>query len=177
MDEGQSSSPDGRTATRTVGSIAALSSPALGFVIPFLGPWLSMLAVVLAAGRGRVRIWPTRRHRWLSIAVIAALWGPGLLALTFLLSFGDRLGSPETSEALQRVSFLIETLAMTYWLFLPLAGPEDIFSPALAASAVLAAGAVGSVYSHRPWPWLVGAAAAPLAYASVVLGLGIDFVA
>jgi hypothetical protein len=176
MDEERPPDGSGQPGSGTVVSIAALTSPGLGFVVPFLGPWLSMLAVVLAARRGW-RLWPAQRHRWLPLAVIAALWGPGLLALAFLISFGDRLGSPETSEGLQRVGFLVETVAMTYWLFLPLAAPEDIVTPGVAACAVLAAGAAASASLRTPWPWLLGAAAAPLTYAAVVLFLDIRFMA
>lgn len=167
-----------RSWAATARAVVVLTIPALGFVLPFLGPWLSMTAVVLAVRHGRQRVWREQeRRRGLAPLAIAALWGPGLLTLAVFLSFGDRLGSPETSEGLQLVTRLLETAGATYWLFLPLAGPADIVTPALASFAVLAAGAAVSAHVHRPWPWLLGALAAPLAYAGVLLALGIPFVA
>ncbi len=161
----------------TAGGVTALTSPALGFVLPFLGPWLSMTAVVLAVRHGGHRLWSTEgaRRRWLAPLAIAALWWPGLLTIGFFLSFGDQLGSPETSEGLQLVTGLLETVGATYWLFLPLTAPADVLSPAVATCAVLAGGAVVSAYVRRPWPWLLGALAAPLAYAGVLLALRIPF--
>ena len=72
---------------------------------------------------------------------------------------------------------LLETVGATFWLFLPLAGPADVLTPAIASCAVLGIGAAVSAYVRRPWPWLLGALAAPLAYAGVLLALGIPFVA
>ncbi len=163
----------------TAGGVTALTSPALGFVLPFLGPWLSMTAVVLAVRHGGHRLWrgEGERRRWLAQLAIAALWCPGLLAIGFFLSFGDQLGSPETSEGLRLVTGLLQTVGATYWLFLPLTAPADVVTPAMASCAVLAGGAAVSVYVQRPWPWLLGALAAPLAYAGVLLVLDIPFLA
>ena len=166
-----------RSWAATARGVVVLTTPALGFVLPFLGPWLSMTAVVLAVRYGRRRVWRGERGPWLAPLAIAALWGPGLLALAFFLTFGDRLGSPETGEGLQLVTRLLETVGATYWLFIPLAGPADVLTPALVAGAALAVGAAASAHVRRPWPWLLGALAAPLAYAGVLLALGIPFVA
>ena len=72
---------------------------------------------------------------------------------------------------------LLETVGATYWLFLPLTAPADVVTPAVASCAMLACGAAVSAYVHRPWPWRLGAVAAPLAYAGVLLGLNIPFLA
>ncbi|MDP9434634.1 MAG: hypothetical protein M3P93_05325 [Actinomycetota bacterium] len=161
------------------GAAALLSLPGLGYWVPFLGPWLSMLVVALAVPAARSRLWPRhgRRPRALRTLGIAGLWLPGLLAISFVLLFGELLGSPETSPWLSVLATVLEAVGTTYWLFLPLAGPEDHQTPAAVALTLVVAGTLASAYVQRPWPWLAGAAAAPMAYALTVHALRIPFIA
>ena len=146
--------PDGRRPPSTGESVMALTSPALGFWLPLLGPWLSMLAVILVVPRAGRRIWPLA-ERWTRrscVLAIAGLWLPGLLGLMGVF-YG--LGAVEAAGA-------------SGWLFLPLCAPDDVLTLAALATAVLALGAVLTVWMQRPWPWLIGAFAAPLAYGAAV---------
>ena len=164
---------------RAIVPAVVLSLPGLGFWLPFLGPWMSMLAVMLAVPWAAPRLWGSGRRQRLPLPVlgIAALWLPGLLAISFLLLFGEHLGSPGTSAWLEAVAAPLHAVGMTYWLFLPLAGPVDPWTPAAVALAALVAGSVASARLRRPAPWLLGAAAAPLAYALTVVVLDIRFIA
>lgn len=156
---------------------ALLAVPALGFFLPALGPWLSLLAVGAAVPRAAPVLWGggVRRPRFLILLCCAALWWPAVLFFLFLSFYGDQLGSPETDSGLRAASDAVDAVGVTVWLFVPLAAPQDWVSPAVAALAVVVLGAVASARLHRPWPWLLAAAAAPLAYAFVVEVLHIPF--
>lgn len=153
-----------------------LAIPALGFFLPLLGPLLSLLAVGAAVPRAVAALWPgVRRPRLLVLLGCAALWWPAVLFFVFLSFYGDQLGSPETDPGLRAASDAVEAVGVTVWLFVPLAAPRDWISPAAAALAIVVLGAVASARVHRPWPWLLAAAAAPVAYALVVEVLQIPF--
>ena len=164
---------------RAAAAQALLVLPALGFFLPFFGPWLSLLAVGAAIRRAAAVLWSdrVRRPRALVLLGWAALWWPAVLAFVFLNFFGEHLGSPDTGSGLRAASVAVDTVGIAYWLFIPLAAPQDLVSPAVAALAVVVLGAVASARLHRPWPWLLAAAAAPLAYALVIAVLEIPFYA
>lgn len=156
---------------------ALLALPALGFLLPFLGPLLSCLALRAAVPQAGAVAWGggVRRPRLLALLGWLALWWPAVVFYVFLSVYGDQLGSPETDPGLQAASDRVDAVGVTIWLFVPLAAPQDWISPAAAALAVVALGAVVSARVHRPWPWLLALAAAPLAYALVVDVLQIGF--
>lgn len=137
--------------TRTAGSIVLLAIPVfLAFSIPLLGVVASLLLLPLIAHRVRLRLWPRSPARstvaWSALALIG-LWLPALLSL---FSQGAiPLGGP------------------TVWLLIPLCAPGQLSTlivPALAATVSVLAGAGISTLARHPWPWVVGAWAAPMAY-------------
>lgn len=127
-------------ATLAVPGVLAFTVPPFGFVASFLLP-------VLAA-RVRPRLWPRTSpivgHLCAALA-LAGLWLPALLAL---VSSG-RLG-----------------FESTVWLVVPLCAPSGaaLIAPALAAAVTYLAGLTLSLASRRPWPWVLGAWGAPVAY-------------
>lgn len=138
--------------------VALLALPA--FVVYTLPPvgFLASLLLPLFASRVRSRIWPRISpftSRVCSGLVVTGLWLP---ALVYLLSLA-RVGS-----------------GATIWLIIPLCAPSGsaLWVPALLAiSAYLAGLAVSTVVRH-PWPWVLGAWVAPLAYEAASLWL-VDF--
>lgn len=162
---------------RSARAQALLALPGLGFFLPAFGPWLSLLAVGVAVQKAGPVLWDDRprRPRALVLLGCAALWWPAVLAFVFLSFFGEHLGNPESDAGLRSASEAVDAVGITYWLFVPLAALRDWVSPAVAALAVVVLGAVASARVHRPWPWLLAAATAPLAYALVVDVLQIPF--
>ncbi|WP_026818659.1 hypothetical protein [Arthrobacter castelli] len=148
----------GTVSFRTVGRVALLSLPALvAFSIPLLGFVASLILVPLAAYRVRPTLWPRTSRlaaaSWSALA-LAGLWFPALLAL---LSQGAVLlgGS-------------------VVWLLIPLCTPVGLTAvmvPAAAATAVGLAGAMASLRTPRPWPWVVGLWVSPFAYIAASLWL------
>lgn len=139
-------------------SAAALALPGvLAFTVPLVGFLASLLLPFLAA-RVRSRLWPQTSpivgHLCAALAVIG-LWLPALLAVVSL----GQVGSDATT-----------------WLIIPLCAPvgASLVVPALlAAVAYLIGTAVGAIV-RNPWPWVLGAWAAPLAYAAASRWL-VDF--
>ncbi len=131
-----------------VRSAAALAVPGvLAFTVPLLGFLASLLLLPLAA-RVRSRLWPTTPPLvGLACGALAVvgLWLPAALAV----ASGGRLGSESTA-----------------WLIIPLCAPSGIalLVPAALAVATYLLGLAASVAVRTPWPWVVGAVAAPLAY-------------
>lgn len=128
------------TVTLAVPGVLAFTVPPFGFLASFLLP-------VLAA-RVRPRLWPRTSRivgHLCAALVLAGLWLPALLAL---LSTG-RLG-----------------FESTVWLVVPLCAPSGaaLIAPALAAAVTYLAGLTLSLVSCRPWPWVLGAWGAPVAY-------------
>ena len=68
------------------------------------------------------------------------------------------------------------SIGTTAWLFIPLCGPEDVWTPAVVATSVYATGAVGSAIARRPWPWLLGGLAANVAYDLNLHLRGVEFI-
>lgn len=139
------------SAARTAVSVALLAVPTLvAFSIPVLGFIVSLLLPPLIASRVRSRLWPRSSPRAAlvcSVLVIAGLWLPALLSVLSVLS--------------------LEPTASPVWLLVPLCGPEQMSThviPALAATAASLAGAAASTLTRHPWPWVVAAWVAPLAY-------------
>lgn len=136
---------------RSAGSIVLLAVPVLlAFSIPLLGVIASLLLLPLIAHRVRRRLWPLSSTRatiaW-SVAALVGLWLPALLTL---FSQGA-----------------IPVGGATVWLLIPLCAPAQLSTlivPALAATATVLAGAGVSALSRHPWPWVVGAWMAPMAY-------------
>jgi len=131
-------------------SAAALAVPGvLAFTVPMIGFLASLLLPFLAA-RSRARLWPQTSpvigHLGAALAV-AGLWLPALLAV---VSSG-RLGFDATT-----------------WLLLPLCAPvgASLLVPAAVAAVAYLIGIAISVIVHSPWPWVLGAWAAPLAYSA-----------
>ncbi len=133
-----------------VRSAAALAVPGvLAFTVPLIGFLASLLLPFMAARSGS-RLWPqtssTIRHLCAALAVVG-LWLPALLAV---VSSG-RLGFEATT-----------------WLMLPLCAPAGaaLVVPALVAVGTYLIGTTVSVLARSPWPWVLGAWAAPLAYSA-----------
>lgn len=129
-------------ATLAVPGVLALTVPVVGFLASLLLP--------LFAARVRSRLWPRTSpitsHLCATLAVIG-LWLPALLAV---VSHG-RLGSEATT-----------------WLILPLCAPVGaslVVPTVLALTVYLSATTIG-VIVRSPWPWVLGAWAAPLAYSA-----------
>lgn len=155
----------------------ALTAPGLGFLLPFLGPWLALLLLSTVVRSAGPVLWGRgRADRKLTLLAGAGLWLPGALTLAIFLVVGTHLGSPTTPPWLALLAELVSRVGVTYWLFLPLAGPEDVLTPASTAIAALAVGAAASAGLRRPGPWLCGALVAPLVYAATVQLLDIPFV-
>ncbi len=139
-------------------SAAALAVPGvLCFTVPLVG-FLTSLVMPLFASRVRSRLWPdTSRavgHLWAALAVIG-LWLPAVLAVVS----GGRAGSEATA-----------------WLIIPLCAPSGasmVVPAALAVTSYLAGLTLAAVL-RRPWPWVLGAWAAPLAYSAASRWL-VDF--
>lgn len=119
----------------------------LAFTIPLVGFLTSMLLPLFAA-RVRSRLWPRASpitsHLCAALVVIG-LWVPGLLSL---LSLGQ-------------VGF-----DATAWLIIPLCAPTGsaLLVPALLATTAYLSGLTASKLIRHPWPWVLGAWAAPVAY-------------
>ncbi len=129
----------------------------LAFTIPLVG-FLASLFLPFFAARSRSLLWPRTSpimgHLAAALAVIG-LWLPALLAVA---SFG-RLGS-----------------AATTWLLIPLCAPVGaaLVIPAGLAVASYLIGTTVGVILRTPWPWVIGAWAAPLVYAAASSWL-VDF--
>jgi hypothetical protein len=138
--------------------VAALAVPAfLAFTIPLIGFVVSLLLPLLAS-LVRSRLWPgisLFTSRVCSGLVVTGLWLPALVFLFSLAWVADA----ESGEGLWGSG-------ATVWLLIPLCAPSGSarWVPALLAiSAYLAGLAVSTVVRH-PWPWVLGAWVAPLAY-------------
>lgn len=123
-----------------VPGVLAFTVPPLGFVASFLLPVLS--------ARVRSRLWPRTSpvagHLCAALA-LAGLWLPALLAL----ASSGRLG-----------------LEATAWLVVPLCAPsgDALMVPAVLATLTYLVGLTFSLVSSSPWPWVIGAWGAPIAY-------------
>ena len=165
--------PAGPTARPTVRrstpvAVALLTTPVLGYFLPFFGPAASAVAAFLAVGRAGPVLWtgggwPHGRRAAATVG-FAALW---LLPLLNFLTNVGLFGTPEGQYAVGTAS----------WIFLPLGGPQDHWTPAAVALVAYAIGAALSAWRRRPWPWLVGGVAATLAYDLTIAVAGIPFIA
>jgi hypothetical protein len=139
-------------------SAAALAIPGvLALTVPMVG-FLTSLLLPFVAARVGPRLWPQTspivRHLCAALALIG-LWLPALVAW---ISLG-RLGSEATT-----------------WLIIPLCAPVGaaLLVPAtFGALSYLIGIAVGSI-ARSPWPWVLGAWAAPLTYSAATRWL-VDF--
>ena len=130
-------------------SVAGLAVPVvLALTVPPVG-FLASLLLPLLAARARSRLWPQTSpnlgHLCAGLAV-TGLWLPALLAVVS----GGRVGSEATT-----------------WLILPLCAPAGaaLMVPALVGAGAYVLGLTVGAVVRSPWPWVVGAWAAPLAYA------------
>lgn len=142
-----------------VRSAAALAVPGvLAFTIPLVG-FVASLVMPLFATRSRSLLWPRTSpimgHLAAALAV-TGLWLPALLAV----ASSGRVGS-----------------AATTWLLIPLCAPVGaaLVVPGVLAVAAYLIGTTVSVILRTPWPWVIGAWAAPLVYAAASRWL-VDFV-
>lgn len=140
-------------------SAAALAAPgALALTVPVVGFLASLLLLPLIAARVRSRLWPQTSpligHLCAALAVIG-LWLPALLAVVSL----GQLGSEATT-----------------WLILPLCTPvgASLVVPAVLAVAAYLIGTTLGAIVRSPWPWVLGAWTAPLAYSAASRWL-VDF--
>lgn len=145
--------------------MAALSLPVLGFWIPFLGFFASLVLALSLVPQAGASLWRPARFPRQAVGFLgfAAMWLPAFLAF-FGVSYAlwgeggaDRVGS-------------------TVWLFIPLCAPEQPFVSTLVATAVYVAGAALSGVVHRPWPWVLGALLAALSYDLVLFVLSVEFI-
>lgn len=130
---------------------AAVLAPVgvLAFTLPLVGFVTSLLLPFFSA-RSRSRLWPGTSpfmgHVAAALAV-TGLWLPAMLAV----ATSGQLGS-----------------ASTTWLLIPLCAPVGaaLAVPAVSAVAVYLIGTAVGVIFRTPWPWVLGAWTAPLAYAA-----------
>ena len=141
-----------------VRSAAALALPGvLALTLPVVG-FVASLSLPFFAARSRPRLWPGTSpimgHLAAALAV-TGLWMPAVLAVASL----GRLGSDATT-----------------WLLLPLCAPVGaaLVVPAGLAVGAYLIGTTAGVLLRTPWPWVLGAWAAPLAYAAASRWL-VDF--
>lgn len=142
----------------TAGRIALLGIPVLlAFSLPVLGFVASLILMPLAARRVRWRLWPAVSGKaalaW-SVLALVGLWFPAMLSL---FSQGA-----------------ISLGGSVVWLLIPLCTPSGfgaLIVPALAATVFGLIGALASVAARHPWPWVLGAWIAPLAYTAAALWL------
>ena len=114
---------------------------AMSYGAPFLGAQISLVLFFFPAMLGP-RVWQTtKRASWAwSGAAWLGLWLPAL------------------------VGFFTPFFISTTWLLIPLCGPDSnaaLFLPALAAAAICLPGALASMLTRRPWPWVAAAWLAP----------------
>ena len=149
-------------------AVALLTTPVLGFFVPFFGPAVSAGAAYLADWRAGPALWTD--GGWLQSRRVAILVGFGALWLLPVLNIVANLG-------------LFGPLQLPYapgsagWLFLPLAGPADPWTPAAVALVVYAVGAALSAWRRRPWPWIAGGIAANVAYDLTIVVAAIPYIA
>ena len=132
-------------------SALLVAAVVLAYGLPLVGVWLS-LAVPVALHLGRRILWgsaaPSRA--FLAVLVWLGLWLPAL------------------SHALTGWYWLLTGRDLsTAWLLFPLCGPDStvgVVVPALAGTAVFAAGLVASVLRRQPWLAVAGAWLAPWAH-------------
>lgn len=144
--------PRARSATAIAGAgLLAFAVPLFGFLVSLLLP--------LFAARARARLWPRTSPiigHLCAALVVAGLWIPALLAV---VSSG-RLGSEATT-----------------WLILPLCAPVGaaaLVVPSVLAIVAYLGGVTVGVIVRSPWPWVLGAWAAPLVYSAAASWL-VDF--
>jgi hypothetical protein len=124
---------------------------AVAYGAPFVGVWISLL-IPFALHRGRHRLWGAAAPRQLRVALLAwvGLWLPAISY--FFTGWYWALTGRDLSTA---------------WLLLPLCGPDNgagLIVPALAATAIYAAGFVASILRRQPWLVVAGAWLAPWAH-------------
>ena len=129
-------------AALAVVGVLALTIPLVGFVASLLLPFF--------AARSRARLWPRIspiRGHLAAVLAVTGLWLPALLAV----ASRGALGSDATT-----------------WLMMPLCAPAGaaLVVPAVVAVAAYLMGTTVGVILRTPWPWVLGAWAAPLAYAA-----------
>ncbi len=132
---------------------------ALSFLVPLVGPLVSLATPVMTLWLGPT-VWPdTRPGAGLGVIALLAVWLPVLLRL-FVLS------EVEVSP--------LFIPSVHFWTAIPLCGPSDALTfvlPAVAALAVYAGGSVASVWRGWPALWPVAALGATYTYTGVVLAL------
>ena len=136
--------------------VALLALPAfIVYTLPLVG-FIASLLLPLFASQVRSRLWQPQlspfTSRVCSGLVVTGLWLPALVNLLSPAQVGS---------------------GATIWLIIPLCAPTGSawWVPALLAiSAYLAGLAVSTVIRH-PWPWVLGAWMAPLAYEAASLWL------
>lgn len=120
--------------------VLALTVPPVGFFASFSLPFL--------AARVRAHLWPgispVTGHVCAALA-LTGLWLPALLALVS----NGRIGFESTA-----------------WLVIPLCAPSGaaLLVPAALAILTYSTGLICSFTSSSPWPWVLGAWGAPVAY-------------
>lgn len=104
----------------TVTAVALLAAPGVGILLPYIGPWMSMMAVAILVPRIGPRVWRAgwRRKPVVRLA-IAALWLPALLPVAFfllaaLLGAPENIGTPEASGWLNALADVVETVGITF---------------------------------------------------------------
>ncbi|HEX2028914.1 MAG TPA: hypothetical protein VHF25_13040 [Nitriliruptorales bacterium] len=137
---------------------ALLMAPlALSFVVPLVGPLVSLASPVMARSLAPT-VWPERRPQaWLGAAAFMAVWLPVLLRL--FLPFG--LGV-----------FSLIIPSEHWWLLLPLCGPSTSITfvlPSVAALTVYAGGSVASVRRGQTVLWPLAALIGTYTYSVTIL--------
>ena len=153
-----------RSPQRSRWTVSALlvAAVALAYGLPLVGVWLS-LALPVGLHLGRRALWGQAASPRASLAVLTwiGLWS---LALGYVLTGWWGLADLGTSTA---------------WLLFPLCGPDStvgVVVPALAATAVFAAGLVASVLRRQPWLVVAGAWLAPWAHELALAATGTEMI-
>ena len=146
------------TRTAQMRAAAILAAPVvLAFTVPPFG-FLASLVLPILAARVCARLWSGISPAFGGLYAVLALTGLWLPAALALASSG-RIGSESA-----------------VWLVIPLCAPSGaaLLVPATVAILTYVTGLICSLISSRPWPWVVGAWAAPVAYGAAASWL-VDF--
>ena len=145
-----------RRLSRPVAVVLLTTPGLLAFGVPFVGIVLSGLAAFLSVARTGPVLWDLAGRRWWLVAALGfgALWLPSVLSM--IGAFRIAPDDPAT------------WVVATSLLLMPLCGPESPLVPVTVAVLVYAGGAGLSAALGRPWPWVLGGAAATVAYGVAV---------
>ncbi|MBW3555353.1 MAG: hypothetical protein KY454_00295, partial [Actinobacteria bacterium] len=145
--------------SRERAAVILMSPLGLSFVLPLVGPLISLASPAMVKWLGPA-VWPEKRSRaWLGVLAFMAVWLPVLLRLL---------------EPLSLDMFGLILPSVHFWTVIPLCGPGDVFSfvlPSVAALTVYTAGSAASVRRGQAALWPLAALGATYTYTGAVRAL------